>query len=171
MSPKLSIITVNYNNREGLQKTILSVLQQTSNCYEYLIIDGDSSDGSKEIIEDNKDRLSYWISEPDSGVYEAMNKGIRKAQGEYLLFLNSGDFFVNEKVLEIVFSIPHESDLLIGQCHVSLNGKVIYTVIPPPKLTFGFLYHQGIPHQSTFIKRELFDRLVITRKNFGITLI
>ena len=85
---KLSIITVNLNNKNGLQKTISSVLSQTINFFEFIIIDGASSDGSVELIAQNQDRISFWLSETDSGIYQAMNKGIRAAKGEYVLFLN-----------------------------------------------------------------------------------
>ena len=102
----LSIITVNLNNKEGLHKTLISVFNQEYNDYEYIVIDGGSKDNSKEIlIEFSKATLKdfKWISEPDSGIFEAMNKGIRLATGEYLLFLNSGDFLVNNNVLDDVF--------------------------------------------------------------------
>ena len=99
MKPKFSIITVNYNNLEGLKKTVESVKNQTYQKFEYIVIDGGSYDGSLEFIKDNESLLDYWVSEPDSGVYQAMNKGIEKATGEYLLFLNSGDHFCNTKVL------------------------------------------------------------------------
>ncbi len=93
--PKLSIITINYNNRSGLQKSMQSVFAQSFTDYEYIIIDGGSTDGSKELIEENSGRLAYWVSESDNGIYHAMNKGILKAKGELLIFLNSGDFYVS----------------------------------------------------------------------------
>ena len=88
---KLSIITINYNNREGLKKTINSVINQTFRDFEYILIDGGSEDGSKEIILQHEAQFSYWRSEKDHGIYNAMNKGILAAKGDYLLFLNSGD--------------------------------------------------------------------------------
>ena len=91
---KLSIITVNRNNKDGLEKTIRSVIRQTSHDYEYIIIDGASTDGSPEIIRNYEENITYWISEPDTGIYNAMNKGIRKAQGDYCLFLNSYSSFI-----------------------------------------------------------------------------
>ncbi|MBN2836753.1 MAG: glycosyltransferase, partial [Candidatus Delongbacteria bacterium] len=96
---KLSVITINRNDVLGLQNTTDSVLSQTSFDFEYIIIDGASTDGSKELIERlaiNDKRLTYWCSELDSGIYHAMNKGITQAKGEYLLFLNSGDYFCDE---------------------------------------------------------------------------
>ena len=96
---KISIITINYNNAVGLEKTLQSVFNQTCADYEYIVIDGGSADDSKNIIVDKRDKFSYWCSEKDSGIYNAMNKGIRKAAGEYLLFLNSGDCFHDTTVL------------------------------------------------------------------------
>ena len=89
---KLSVITINFNNKEGLAKTIVSVVGQTTRDFEWIIIDGGSTDGSMELIENNSEYISYYVSEPDKGIYNAMNKGIMASHGEYLLFLNSGDY-------------------------------------------------------------------------------
>ena len=97
---QISIITINYNNASGLEKTIRSVVEQTYNEYEYIIIDGASSDKSKEVIQEYQRYIDFWCSEKDSGIYNAMNKGIQKASGEYLLFLNSGDVLNNSAVLD-----------------------------------------------------------------------
>ena len=110
---KLSIITINYNNAEGLRKTIESVLNQTSKEFEYIVIDGASADGSLETIQTFKlSNLQTFksISEPDSGIYNAMNKGIRMAQGEYIHFLNSGDWLVDERVVENMLNELSKSD-------------------------------------------------------------
>lgn len=100
--PKISVITVNYNNREGLRATLQSTLAQTYSDYEYIVIDGGSTDGSKTLLEDQATRVDHWVSEPDGGIYPAMNKGIAIASGEYLLFMNSGDTFYDAEVLEQV---------------------------------------------------------------------
>ncbi len=89
--------------------------------YEYIVVDGGSEDGSVQTIREMENSLNghlRWISEPDSGIYEAMNKGIRMAKGEYLLFLNSGDFLVNGNVLKEVFSTSHSADFLLGRCQI-----------------------------------------------------
>ena len=88
---KLSIITINRNNAAGLRRTIESVVSQTYTEFEYIIIDGASTDESVDVIKEYADKITFWVSEPDNGIYNAMNKGILKAKGEYLLFLNSGD--------------------------------------------------------------------------------
>ena len=90
----ISIITINYNNASGLEKTIRSVVEQTYNEYEYIIIDGASLDKSKEVIQEYQRYIDFWCSEKDSGIYNAMNKGIQKASGEYLLFLNNFFTFI-----------------------------------------------------------------------------
>ncbi|RZJ43544.1 MAG: glycosyltransferase, partial [Chryseobacterium sp.] len=98
---KLTVLTINYNNKEGLIKTFESVRAQTWTEFEFIVIDGGSTDGGKALIEQN-DQIDYWVSEKDSGVYNAMNKGIKKANGDYIIFMNSGDYFYNEFVLEKV---------------------------------------------------------------------
>jgi glycosyltransferase involved in cell wall biosynthesis len=166
---KLSVITVNLNNLIGLNKTMESILNQSFSDFEYIIIDGGSTDGSLDVIQqlDSAAIQNYqWISEADSGVYEAMNKGIRLAKGEYLLFLNSGDCLVNEKVLEDTFSKPHTAEFLLGRCNVSDKGIVIHTIYPPETITFGFLYYNGLNHQSTFIKNEMFLKHGYYREDF-----
>ena len=97
---KYSIITVNYNNKEGLRKTIESVISQTFRDFEYIVIDGGSSDGSAELLKEYSDKITYWVSEPDKGIYNGMNKGIAKATGDYLNFMNSGDCFYDQQVLK-----------------------------------------------------------------------
>src|SRR4051812_11860469 len=99
MSKKISIITINYNDKEGLRSTIDSVITQSFRDFEFLVIDGNSSDGGKEVLEEYKSHIDYCVSEPDTGVYNAMNKGIRAATGDYLLFLNSGDVLYNNDIL------------------------------------------------------------------------
>lgn len=163
---KLSIITINLNNREGLKKTIDSVYGQTFEDFEYIVIDGGSTDGSREMIEQHADRFAYWVSEPDRGVYNAMNKGIREAKGDYLLFLNSGDFLIEEDVLGKVFGRELSADIVNARCNVSDKGKVVWTSPYLPQVTLKALYSVGLPHQSTFIKRTLFDQFGLYREDF-----
>ena len=101
MKKKVSVITVNYNNLKGLERTISSVLLQSFSDFEYIIVDGGSSDGSKEYIESKQEYINQWVSEKDHGVYNAMNKAIRMAQGEYCIFMNSGDHFFSSQSLEL----------------------------------------------------------------------
>src|ERR1035437_158451 len=165
---KLSIITVNLNNKNGLQKTISSVLSQTMNFFEFIIIDGASSDGSVELIAQNQNKISFWISEPDSGIYQAMNKGIRAGKGEYVLFLNSGDFLIDNAVLKNVFGADNSEDVLYGRSNISKEDRVIFTTPHPDNLTLGFFYTQTISHQAAFIRRSLFDRFGYYREDLKI---
>lgn len=164
---KLTIITVNRNNANGLKKTIESVLNQDFNDFEYIVIDGGSSDKSVEIIYNYSEKFSYWCSEHDSGIYNAMNKGILKAKGEYLLFLNSGDFLTSDNVLADIIKIGLTKDIVRCACKITKNGEVVYTVHAKEPFTFKTLYFQGIPHQSTFIKRDLFEKYGLYREDFA----
>jgi len=168
MNPKLSIITINLNNIGGLKKTIESVIEQLYTDFEYLIIDGGSTDGSQDLIRSSANKLSCWISEPDNGIYHAMNKGIRVAKGEYLLFLNSGDFLVDNNVLREVFKEDHTEDILCGTSRYSRNGQVLFNSPSPEKLTLKFFYNQTISHQSTFIRSSLFKQYGNYREDFKI---
>ncbi len=156
---KLSIITVCFNNKDGLIKTIDSVRNQTYKDYEFIVIDGGSKDGSKEIIEANKDLFSYWCSEPDGGIYQGMNKGIAHASGEYCLFLNSGDWLANNSVLQKVFSKGFDEDILYGDV-IRVRGRRKMIIHYSKELTFADFYRvsAAINHQSAFIKRTLFEQ-------------
>ena len=142
---KLSIITVNYNNKAGLQKTIDSVVAQTWRDFEWIIIDGGSTDGSKELIEQYQQHFAFWCSEPDKGVYNAMNKGIDKAQGVYLLFLNSGDVLYDEHVLQNVDDLHLDSDIISGQVERMDNHQLlrVYDNNILKQLFYSTLNHQG----------------------------
>ena len=150
---KLSIITVNLNNFEGLQKTINSVIIQTFRDFEWIVIDGGSTDGSRELIEEYASQLAYWVSEPDKGIYNAMNKGMDRAHGDYLLFLNSGDWLYNQTSLERCFAHDFNADVMYGDCmfyyadHETLSHY-------PSSLTFDILYRSSLSHCSSFIRRE-----------------
>ena len=111
---KLSVVTINRNNASGLRKTIESVVNQTFHDFEYIVIDGASDDGSVDVIKEFADKITYWVSEPDGGIYSAMNKGVRKAQGEYVQFLNSGDFLVDGHVYERFFTGDIYADVAYG---------------------------------------------------------
>ncbi|AWH72882.1 glycosyltransferase [Dokdonia sp. Dokd-P16] len=156
---KLSIITINYNDVIGLERTIKSVLEQTASDYEYIIIDGNSTDGSKEIIAKYTHHFSYNSSEPDHGVYDAMNKGIKNATGDYLLFLNSGDTLFNPEVIEKV--LPHlrsEHDLIYGDLYMVPTNQPSFKHTYPKSLDFTFFKQTSLGHPATFIKKELFEK-------------
>lgn len=155
---KFSIITVNYNNKDGLEKTIKSIIGQTFYDYELIIIDGGSNDGSADILKEYDAFITYWISEKDKGIYNAMNKGILKATGEYLNFMNSGDCFYTPDILEKVDKIKTDADFIVGKdYHFSDKTKKGHASNHPPYITMIHFFTSTLDHQSSFIKRELFN--------------
>jgi len=165
---KLTVLTINYNNKEGLIKTFESVRAQTWNEFEFIVIDGGSTDGGRALIEHNY-QIDYWVSEKDSGVYNAMNKGIKKANGDYIIFMNSGDYFYDEFVLEKVKDqLDSNIDILYGDS-VFFNQKGYKKVIKAPeKLTFGFFYDGELNHQAVFTKRSLFNDYMYYNEDYKI---
>lgn len=157
--PLISIITINYNDLDGVKGTILSVSNQTCKHFEYIVIDGGSTDGSKEFIESQKDKIDFWISEEDTGIYNAMNKGITAANGEYLMFLNSGDYLNNNNILSKAFEqLITDFDIYYGDVQLIDNKKFEKkeVLVYPEKLTFSFFCNSTIIHQAAFIKKKLF---------------
>ena len=160
-TPKLSIITVCYNNRNGLQKTIESVVNQTFTDYEYIIIDGGSTDGTIDVIKANEKYINCWVSEKDNGIYDAMNKGIKMAHGEYCYFLNSDDCIAAPNTLEKIFAkLKPETDIIYGNLAILKNEKLHNIAKFSKKITpYSFYRHKvAIHHQASFIKRELFQK-------------
>lgn len=171
---KLSIITINLNNSAGLLKTINSVISQTSKEYEYIIIDGGSIDNSVEIIKyftdipegkychlkyTNVSPITYWISEPDHGIYHAINKGILIAKGEYCQFLNSGDRFVAPDVIENMLKDMSDCSIYYGNMLKELpHGKIYRDSCQKGNITMLTLYRGTLNHSPTFIKREMFNK-------------
>ena len=196
---KLSIITINYNNAEGLRRTLASVASQTFHDFEHIIVDGGSTDESVEIIHQYTDENPHtpstcvvrWISEPDKGIYSAMNKGIeialgkrvvnsfnrselvedknkgiKMASGEYLLFLNSGDYLVDADTLKNVFEDVNDVDIIYGdRINVYEDGSQKKVNYFPDKITGSFMYHSMISHQASFIKSDLFVKYGLYRED------
>ena len=152
---KLSIITVNYNNLEGLRKTCESIRMQSFKDYEWIVIDGGSDDGSREYIEANSEWISYWVSEADRGIYHAMNKGTARAKGEYCQFLNSGDYLISSDTLERVFSSRELHDVNYGDQWCISGGKVVEKRSYPAKMNLAFLFRAPLGHQATFFRTSL----------------
>lgn len=150
---KITVITVSYNNLSGLKRTIPSVLSQTYKDFEYIIIDGGSTDGSKEYIESQND-IDYWVSEKDKGIYSAMNKGVKIAHGEYCIFMNSGDHFFSSTSLESACAELDDFDYCIGKTLV-IDGKNSILCTPRKVMTYPFAKSNSLQHQSTFIKTAL----------------
>lgn len=166
---KLSIITINYNNFEGLKKTFDSVFNQTFQDFEYIVIDGGSTDGSKELIEFNKDKISYWVSEPDKGIYNAMNKGIKVAKGEYLLFLNSGDWLVSNIILEEMNVIKFIEDIIFTNVYL-FNTDNDREITYPKELNLKNILLSSLPHSGgAFIKKFAFETIGLYQENLKIS--
>lgn len=154
---KYSIITVNFNNKEGLRKTIESVIRQSFRDFEFIIIDGGSTDGSVDVLKEYNSHINYWVSEPDGGIYQGMNKGIKEATGEYLNFMNSGDCFYATNILEMVSSYQSDADFIVGKdYHYNNDTHQGHASIQPPRTTMIHFFVATLDHQSSFIKRELF---------------
>ena len=150
---RLSIITINYNNKDGLEKTVESVLYQSSyGEFEYIVVDGASVDGSSIVLKKHGARCSCVISEPDSGIYDAMNKGVRASSGDYLLFLNSGDTLYSEHTISDILPKLIADDLIIGRI-MKVPGNVLSD--SGMKLSLFHFIDKSLPHQATFIRRNL----------------
>ena len=147
---KYSIITVNYNNKEGLRETIESVIHQTFRDFEFIVIDGGSTDGSAEVLKAYNKVIDYWVSEHDGGIYPGMNKGLRQAKGEYVNFMNGGDCYHSEDVLEKIFALETNADIITG-AHAE-NG---IRNVGEGGVTMLDLYKWAIDHQASFIRREI----------------
>ena len=162
--PFVSIITINYNNAEGLKQTVRSVIDQQFTDYEFILIDGDSTDGSVEYINQNQDHFSYTLSEPDTGIYNAMNKGVKASSGAYLLFLNSGDFLTSPTALsDFTGHSDFKGDIIYGDYQFK-NGHKVY----PDTLSPIYFVRTSLAHQSTFFKREVFDSLGLYDESYAM---
>ena len=158
---KISVVTVCFNSVDTIEETMLSVLNQTYPDVEYIIIDGGSTDGTVDIIKKYADRLAYWISEPDKGIYDAMNKGIAVASGDYINFMNTGDSFADKKILEKIFSNYNKnSDILYGNVNYTRFGTIQRVVHPrhletmKEKMPFN---HQASFTKLSYMKKHMFD--------------
>lgn len=163
----ISVITVNYNNAAGLESTIKSVAGQSGN-FEYIVIDGGSTDGSKAMLDRYNTVISKGISEKDNGIYHAMNKGIGYAKGDYCLFINSGDELTGNDIFNTVSSLPEKADLIYGDLLFVEPTGITSVRRQPDVITFSHLYFHTLYHPATFIKRSLFDAYGMYNENLKI---
>jgi glycosyltransferase involved in cell wall biosynthesis len=150
--PKISIVTVVYNGFSFIESTILSVINQNYSNFEYIIIDGKSLDGTVDVIKKYESKLSYWKSEKDEGIYDAMNKGIDIASGDWIIFMNCGDFFHNNDVLNKIFfeHIADDISLLVGGAFIRSEwGNFALKARPEDQIWKSFV------HQSLFSRLDL----------------
>ena len=160
---KFSIITVTYNAAPYLERTVLSVLSQSYPDIEYLIIDGQSTDGTVDIIRQYESGIAYWVSEPDKGLYDAMNKGLRRATGDYVWFLNAGDTLPSADLVQTIAQKiarrKHLPDVIYGDTAIVNNEGCVLGMRhlrPPKKLTWKkFAWGMLVCHQAFIARREL----------------
>jgi len=157
---RISIITVVFNDKLGLENTIQSVLSQSYKNIEYIIIDGGSTDGTLDIIKKYEDRIDYWVSEKDKGIYDAMNKGIDVASGEWINFMNAGDGFYSNDILEKLFSSNNiKEDIVFGKSisYYKKDEVLRYENFETEKLNW---YYSKTPnHQSIFIRKKIYKNI------------
>lgn len=173
---RLSIITINYNNAEGLRKTLASVAEQTYRDIEHIIIDGGSTDGSVDVIKEYANQCVLydvlWVSEKDNGVYHAMNKGIKRATGDYVQILNSGDLLASPNATErMVALLPEGTSILYGNMIKDFGkGKIVRDNCGGAGATDSFLYfYKGtLNHDSAYIRRDLFDKYGLYNEDMKI---
>lgn len=157
--PTLSVITVVYNNAADIERTLLSVINQTYPNIEYIVIDGASTDGTLQIIEKYTNKIAKLISEPDKGIYDAMNKGLALATGDYVIFMNSADEFYSAETVANVFATAPDADIYYGETEmIGANNESLgrRRHKAPENFTWrDFKYGMSISHQAIYIKRSL----------------
>jgi len=153
--PKVSVVTINLNMRDDLEATIKSVIGQTYSNLEYLVIDGASTDGSVEVIRGHANRIHRWVSEPDLGLYDAMNKGTREASGEWVIFMNAGDEFYDSSAIADVFREIHsDADLIYGHSVRRYAREKVERVVRA-ELPGVLGLRMNCSHQSLFSRRSI----------------
>lgn len=152
---QLSIITINLNNAAGLKRTMDAISAELSADMEWIIIDGGSSDGSQEIIKSFSRQIAHWTSEPDNGIYDAMNKGVKAAQGEWVWFMNSGDLPVPGMIKKLLSEDLSDYQIVYGQNFSAINGIKGKLVIKDYAWTLLSFMNGCIPHQSTLTRRNV----------------
>ena len=173
-TPFISIITVSYNAVEYIEQCLQSVVEQTFDNFEYIVIDGGSSDGTDQLIEKYQDDLSYWHSKPDRGLAHAFNLAVSHARGQWILFLNSDDYFVNSYVLENMYQFLTDNeyaDVIFGQVEVVSREDSPKKIGGPYGAPFKwrqFLMRDTIPHQAAFTNKKLFINNGVFDEDFHI---
>lgn len=164
--PFLSVVTINYNDAAGLESTIKSVLKQKvpRSSLEYIVIDGGSTDGSKQVIERYAKDIDYWVSEKDEGIYNAMNKGIRQAHGRYIAILNSGDYYTDDALVGLEdLAKEHPGEILYGATDCMLNGEFLYSYSLKTK---DLMKNMATPHDTCFVPAEIYQKYGLYDESF-----
>lgn len=152
---KVSIITISYNNLEGLKDTYRSIRQQTFCDYEWIVVDGGSTDGTKEFLEEHDKEIVWWCSEPDKGVYNAQNKGTSHARGEYCIYMNSGDSFYAADVLDKIFERETDADIVYGNWMLVFEDGKTRLGQAPKTADLAYFFDNNMCHQSMLIKTQV----------------
>lgn len=157
----LSVVTVNYNNADGLQRTAESIASQTANGIEWVVIDGGSTDGSLDVMQRYSQMIDYGVSEPDRGTYHAMNKGVDVASGDYLIFMNSGDCFYDSNTVSDFLKRGSTEDVVYGKVEIvdAQGVPVRQTVIPSDPLLPTYFWDHNLNHQGIFFSRRCFETI------------
>lgn len=167
-NPKISVVTVVYNSAALIENTVKSIINQSYSHIEYIVVDGGSTDGTIDILNRYKKNISTLISEPDRGIYDAMNKGISLASGDFVVFINSGDKFSSPDILEKIFSDPNaaQADVIYGDTDITdSDGNIIHSRRhrPPERLNWkSFKRGMLVCHQSFIARRNLIDSYDLT---------
>lgn len=151
---KVSIITISYNNLEGLTDTYCSIHQQTFRDFEWIVVDGGSTDGTREFLEAHQEEIAWWCCERDKGVYNAQNKGTQHARGEYCIYMNSGDSFFADDVLEKVFEQETDADIIYGNWMLVFEDGKTRLGIAPDAADLAYFFDDNMCHQSMLIRTE-----------------
>ena len=162
---KITVVTVTYNAADTLENTILSVTNQSYHNLEFIIIDGESTDGTVEIIRKYQHRIAYWTSEKDNGIYDAMNKGIKAGTGDWIIFLGADDVFYNDEVLSKIFINNNGDgiDFIYGDVILKSKGKVY-----GGNRNYDQLIESNINHQSVFYNKTIFDKMGLFNLKYPI---
>ena len=165
----LSIITVTYNSEKFLEQTIRSVIDQTYTNIEFIIIDGASSDGTLDIIRKYQSKIAFWQSEPDSGIADAMNKGLKYASGEFVLFLNSDDYLVDDSAIDSIMpQVKGPYDIFVFRIYFLING--VKKLAEKLKYNWRINFKSSVYHQATLCRRSLFERIGQFDTSFSIAM-
>jgi glycosyltransferase involved in cell wall biosynthesis len=164
----ISIITISKNNVNGLRNTIESVQKQSSNAIEFIVVDGNSTDGSKQLLKDYSDCITISVSEADSGIYNAMNKGIKLATGDYLLFLNSGDYLLNNDVIKNIEAHLHPFDVVSGDLIIEDDKEKQHKLESKDEIDLSFFLNLSLYHQATFISKKMFENYGLYDESFKL---
>ncbi len=165
---KLTIITICFNIKDDIRATCESIVNQTCQDFEWIVVDGGSTDGTREILEEYKERINVFISEKDEGVYDAMNKGIVRANGEYINFINGGDELHTVDIVETILPLLNSSDVYYGNT-VFLNEDGSTQLWRLPRfLPQDFFIKNSISHPSSYIRRELFSQHGLYSTHFKV---